>query len=675
MASLVDIGRRQFVSVRALAGVLQDIKEHGLPSAVSRSSIKRARDSEFAEYNTAYGPIIRSIEIGVDAKGNPCNFWYADSRASLVYFISESEKLARFFKNKLLEKPCDLVNPWHIIIYNDEITPGNQMLRHNNRKTQTFYYSFLEFESDALSSEFLWFTLTVARSDEVNEITGWSFGTFSKHLMVLFEVWRTEGFVCGDIIIFAELFMLVCDENALKATLDVKGASGKLPCFKCKNVMSKKSFRKLRRKRGRVCIWELNWNKFDLHDDISIIANAEYLRDQKLVLGPGKFKALQTSLGLNYNPDGVLLSNMSFSTRVVSGSCFDPQHVYLVHGVFNIECGLLLKTLKKGAGIKAADIGTFFNTFSWPSNSRTGASMFDNRSEKDLKKIGEPITCSASDILGSYALLQEFLMLRVWGTATADVKAACASYFALCNVLTLMTSVPRGGVTSAMLMAEIVKHLNLHAAAYGKRHWVPKFHCTMHIPDQLDEMGLIVFCFTHERKHKEIKRYLQGRCDTSAPTYEKNILQDVMHMQKLALREDIPYPCGTCLLSPRPQVRSNISVFLKSYYPACKDFKSSVDAKVNNHTTCHINDVVYLMWEDNSMATGQVLLLVSVDNDCKACVRTWTKLPQRNMYTTKGSVFLVPLEDIVDTCVYRISNEVAYVVPPRGAEHACQRNP
>ena len=162
-------------------------------------------------------------------------------------------------------------------------------------------------------------------------------------------------------------------------------------------------------------------------------------------------------------------------------------------------------------------------------------------------------------------------MLQIFTVATAKndraVLLACASFFALCTVITVMTMIPRGGISPELLMDKIVNHLKLHKSAYDDFHWVPKFHYALHLPQQLDNWGLLLFCFAQERKHKEIKRYLQGRMNTSA-TYDKNVLKDVLHMQKLALREAFPYPRGTQLLSPRRPDASTTSFLHREFLAA-----------------------------------------------------------------------------------------------------------
>ena len=87
-----------------------------MPTAISRSSIKRTRDSEFDDFETPYGQILKSQDIGTDENGNPCMFWMADARAVLYFMISESPKLGDFIREKLAEHPCSIAKPWRIIV-------------------------------------------------------------------------------------------------------------------------------------------------------------------------------------------------------------------------------------------------------------------------------------------------------------------------------------------------------------------------------------------------------------------------------------------------------------------------------------------------------------------------------------------------------------------------------
>ena len=671
-------GRRKYVSVRGLAAVLDEIKQYGVPEVTSRSSIKRARDTEFeAVTQTRYGKVIRSLHIGVDNKSEEAlEFWFADPRATLYHFIRDCINLQSFVLECLDKHPCSMNDPWTIILYNDEVVAGNPLLRHNHRKAHAHYYSFLEFGPHALSSEFLWFTICIAKSDTVSSMAGGGgAGVLLKEVFQHFKVFETEGFVCGQVIIWAKVKQLISDEAALKVGIDVKGASGHMSCLKCRNVLKLKPYAIAEKKpnHGFVPISELDVTLFDPHDDTTLIANAKYVHEQSSVLTKTEFEKLQTALGITHNPNGVLLcESLEFK---LSSVAFDYQHVFFVNGVFNLEVGRLLDMMKKGKGdqkVTCAQINTFFQDgWVWPFHQRLGQHVFESRSSD-----GGNLSCSASECLGCFALLMTFLCMRVFDRARDPVKAACCSYYALCRVVVLLTMTTRGSVTEDALMDAMQQHLKLHQSAYGYCHWKPKMHWCLHLPAQLRLYGFLVACFTHERKHKEIKRYMQGRMNPNL-SFERNVLQDVLHIQQEVLNEDLPYPKGTCLIGSKV-APPNIASWVQSECQSLSTVYTAKSAKASNHTTLHVHDVVCVRWDNGDMnvsfvntngsfLVAQVLVLCSIGQLVLAGIRCWPKTPQHNMYSTAGPVCLVHLHDIIDVCIYKVDDNtaVAYVVPPR----------
>ena len=89
-----------------------------------------------------------------------------------IYLLGSSSKLESFVRSRLELHPHDMTTPWTNILYNDEITAGNGLRHHNHRKVQAYYWSFLEFGIEALTSEFLWFTQLLVRSDYVTNMQG-----------------------------------------------------------------------------------------------------------------------------------------------------------------------------------------------------------------------------------------------------------------------------------------------------------------------------------------------------------------------------------------------------------------------------------------------------------------------------------------------------------------------
>ncbi len=57
-------------------------------------------------------------------------------------------------------KPPTAENPWSLILYSDEVTPGNVLATQNLRKIQVVYFSFLELGAQALAREDSWFCVT-----------------------------------------------------------------------------------------------------------------------------------------------------------------------------------------------------------------------------------------------------------------------------------------------------------------------------------------------------------------------------------------------------------------------------------------------------------------------------------------------------------------------------------
>ena len=658
--TLSTIGRRRYVSISGLAGVLEDIRDHGMPSCISRSSIKRARDIEFAKNSVGpYGEALKEFASGDGENGDPKKFWYLDPLACLYYFTSNCSKLALFLKERLREHPSNIAQPWNLIVYADEIVSDNPLKHLQHRKTQALYYSFLEL-GPALSSEWFWFTLTATRSEDVA-----CFGQFCRDLFLNFNGFELQGFQCGDIVIWAKLSAMIADEAALKATLDVKGASGSLPCFKCRNVISKHMHQKVGDTAGLVSISCTDKSKLELHTCESMVANAEHLRSQKGMLSKRKFQELEKSLGLTFSPEGVLLCPQLTRTLDTATSVFyDWVHVYLVHGVYNQEVGQILQLLKAKMRITHKDIHAFFSEFSWPNSlSQTGKSVFQKRSAEGNTIVA--LQCSASEGLGSYALLKEFLCLRVFDEAPPDVQGACVCYYALCDVLDHLSITTRGCVEPAKLHSLIVKHLELHKQTFGDSHWVPKMHYPLHLADQMVKCGgFCVGCFTHERKHKELKRYIQPRSNTSG-SFEKGILQDVAYLQLLSLQGDAPYPRGTCLLTPRAAPIKLAQLIRNHLGDPGVDVMSATQAKVSGAVTCHVNDVVFLDWE-GSVVAGRILFLCSLTGTCMAGIVIFTKMPAYNMYHTKGSEWLVSLDAIIDTAVFKMDGDVAFVLQPRG---------
>jgi hypothetical protein len=235
-------------SARALSAILQDIAANGLPPMVDRNSLRLARN-QIMQADTDYGNILQRITV-IDKDDTPQHIPIADRFASLSYFVKNSDTesetgFQRFLKQKLLEHPPTIDNPWNIILYSDEVTPGNVLAVINNRRFHAIYWSFMELGSNALSREESWFTLMLEFSTWVNLMHAGLSQVFKQCIKQFFQPdgynFATNGillqFPDGDIRLWARLGGVLQDGGAHKYVWHLRGDGASKFCVLCKTCL------------------------------------------------------------------------------------------------------------------------------------------------------------------------------------------------------------------------------------------------------------------------------------------------------------------------------------------------------------------------------------------------------------------------------------------------------
>ena len=309
---ITRIGRNSYVTTRGLAEVLESVKQHGLPSTTSRSDIKRKRSAR-ANVETPYGQVIQQWHLQ-NEDGGTIAIDYCHPAALLWHLCSSSEPLQNLLLERMGLEPCSLAAPWRIIFYSDEVTPGNQLKARNPRKLQAIYFSFANLGSAALGKEKAWFLLCAVRSKTVQSLRS-GMGQLCRAAMLSFSTHGADlssgiQLYCREArpVLCAQLGMLLSDESALKYMANNKGASGKLPCLLCRNVIHRR-YMPDRMREPLVTHTDINYNRFILHTQSSLAATAQYLETQSRTLNKGAMQDLQTKLGLNYAPLGIMASS------------------------------------------------------------------------------------------------------------------------------------------------------------------------------------------------------------------------------------------------------------------------------------------------------------------------------------------------------------------------------
>ena len=310
MSALSQLGRRDYVSESGLASLLKELKELGqLPEQTSRASIKRARDQALTDLSAQYGDLMKMKKIPLENGEGELSVSYLDPIATLVTCLEQCA-LFRAYMSSCLQKVAPRYDqPWGIALYSDEISPGNQLRHLNKRKIQTIYWTFVQYGSAGLSNEHLWFTLCSVRSVEVSKVGGLT--VLWRHLIDTFFHPHNLRFglplpmIAPDMILFADVSLMVSDEVALKSSIENKGAAGTLPCMFCRNVCS----------RGLdehdvggvlVPITCTDPARFSQHNNATVTALIQHLQSEKPKLSQMEFAKLEQSLGYNLEPNGLL---------------------------------------------------------------------------------------------------------------------------------------------------------------------------------------------------------------------------------------------------------------------------------------------------------------------------------------------------------------------------------
>lgn len=250
---------------------------------------------------------------------------------------------------------------------------------------------------------------------------------------------------------------------------------------------------------------------------------------------------------------------------------WDHMHTFVVHGVWNIECGASVGKLKQ-EGVQQSDLHAFLTSFVWPSqvgDKINVSNIFRKKLRQHRPQIAKeesafscdphlaprtfrpapcarhpgpctlqwlpaPAPCSSSLTLHLAACwhlaavpcsLQRHLAPSS-GTLAGDALAAYSvirlfllpyprlaevkSYVALAEVMDTLEACKRDQRLPQDLHAAIQKFCKLHQRVYGARLWVPNHHYMQRLPQMYAQHKKIVGCYVHERKHRVAKRFSEN---------------------------------------------------------------------------------------------------------------------------------------------------------------------
>ena len=162
--------RRQLphLSASALSSVLEDVQRHGAVDLHQRKHIKEATMNELSKYDE-YGQLFVDIVLkgDQDLKASIVNL-----HALLFHAFAQGGGFYKLMMETMEKHPPNPREPYSLVLYSDEVVPGNALSHDNKRKIWMVYGSLMQFGSERLSQECAWLTLASCRSSFLAQVHG-----------------------------------------------------------------------------------------------------------------------------------------------------------------------------------------------------------------------------------------------------------------------------------------------------------------------------------------------------------------------------------------------------------------------------------------------------------------------------------------------------------------------
>ena len=396
-------------SASVMAQILTDVKKHGLPDLTDRDSMRLARDLEVSTSAT-YGPILCYMECKKAGTDETVKIPIANPFASLAAAIAECANFRRYFRDRLRLHPSTPEAPWSIVLYCDEVTPGNPLATANARKFQALYWTFLELGSIALSHEESWFTVMTEFSTAINALAGGLSHAFAQVIKLFFVEdgfnFATAGILLnfdGEAIrLWASICVIMQDDGAHKAVWQHRGDSASKFCLLCKNLFTDES--NVVQEDGSRLLRSsvIKLDGLEASTDAELRTNARYLEQKARTVHGEAFKQLQQAIGLTYAPNGILLDRKLDSIlSPTSVYLHDYMHLLYVDGVLNRVIYLLFEVaIQAGHTTVYQSFADYLGHWKYPGKVHSDhlADIFAN-DRRDKHRKAQHIKCQASDCL------------------------------------------------------------------------------------------------------------------------------------------------------------------------------------------------------------------------------------------------------------------------------------
>ena len=345
----------------SVASILMTLQERGiLNDPELGKSNERHRLREAVEYHakamTPYGSVVQKIEVPL-INGKSMTWEIIHPFAFLYYLTSVCQGFA-IMMNSCLQQAR---GKFTLVMYGDEITPGNPMRVDKGRQLPCFYYTFIQWPTWLLHRKDGWMAFGSIRTRFMKQILGGHSALMKLILKIMF-VDGGANFTNGFFVLHkgvervctAGFGGILSDEKALKEFFDIKGQAGCKPCIQCKNISNfihkSDDDHNTGYVRSLACADRLQWVA---HTNNSVYKMIDRLRQANA----SDRQILSSIFGVNLNIYGLLTCEEPKSiVKPIDHYCRDWQHTLLSSGVAGSHVAALMNNLRKSKTLKRVGI-------------------------------------------------------------------------------------------------------------------------------------------------------------------------------------------------------------------------------------------------------------------------------------------------------------------------------
>ena len=638
---LQKLGKKSYLSGRALQEILKDVNVDGLPIAFSRATQRRALAS-LCSTETPYGKLVHDVPMAhrkVRCQDSDDTIPFQNPLAWLYYNCQKSPHYAELVRRALEQHPCTPATPWNLILYQDGVNASDGLAKNRHRKTAIFYWSFEEFGPRALAHEQVWGVIANVRIDECKDIDGGIARIFENVLDNFFgethnmrisgATVQIDGSLRQEdrmiVTIYAKVGIILADIPALKELTEYIGHSGMKFCVLCQDCIQTKSDLGELLPSFTTCAVHMHCadlTKFKQHTNESIrkcvrrvnqLHDAFIAGDTAVVQNKEDYRLRCQILGWSWTPANVVLNNR-FGLDLADMIMYDWAHCYVHDGLADNELGQFMKDVPLDLA-SFEELGNYTDTFTFARCHPNPRHLFEPAANKNNRKKGS-FSCTGSEFLTLapviHRYVSEVVLKRARNMSPQFVNHAL-SLIAVCLVVMLLVNQVVLELDGDQLAAAINEHIALYKVVYGDDSMKPKHHYVLHLPGMLQRHGFLFSTFVQERKHRLAKKYMAAR--RTLVNFEKGVLQDVTSHQIWELQQSFFLAAETTEIIKTKMLRDAVQDMLPGVH--LKDISVITQVACVGGRAMR-NDVVSFIY-DGVMCVGEMLLTIGIhDNNCSS---------------------------------------------------------